>query len=74
VVTEILPIDPFTRKQAKSNTITFAISEMEYKPGRGDKNGVKLRWFTLDELNGVAQDQRKELMAWRSTKEGKVAT
>ena len=74
-VTELLPVDPYTRNKANTKTVTFAnVSTFEGQPGRGVKTGVDLRWYEQSEYQNLSKDQKAELTAWRATSEGKSAT
>ena len=73
-IAELLPVDPYLKNKANTKSVTFAISNVEGKPGRGAKTGVDLRWYDPSEWKTLSFEEQKELVEWRKTKEGKAAT
>ena len=75
----LMPMDPFARNEALKNEkkVTFAIHAAEgtvqSKNGRGAKTGVDLRWHPPNEFMKLPGNQKKELLAFQSTAEGKKA-
>ena len=67
-VNEILPVDPFVKKQASSKTVTNAISGTEgeaARPKRGPKTGVDLRWYDKEGWRSLIEDEQNKLWEWR---------
>ena len=67
----LLPVDPYTKSVASKKNVTFEVSSVAGKPGRGKSTGVDLRWHTVEEFTKPSDAQKKELSEWQKSKDGK---
>ena len=57
----LLPVDPYAKNAATKRTVSFEISPLSSKNGRGKSTGVDLRWYSVEEYAKLSSDERSEL-------------
>ena len=70
-VSVLLPVDPYVRNHATRKPVSFEVSTLIAKNGRGTSTGVDLRWYKLEEYRTLSDEEKKELSEWQRTKDGK---